>query len=111
MSAVATLPARRPQLTVRPLGEQGQHVVKDPFNGSYFQLGPEETFLLLKLDGTSTRADVRQAFEKKFEQSLEEEELDDFLELARSSHFVETQAGAVQPTDERPKGVPREQSI
>ena len=47
-------PARRPELIVSPLGDQGQHVVKDPRTGEYFNLGPEESFLLLHLDGRQT---------------------------------------------------------
>src|SRR5688572_16509813 len=89
MSTIApTLPARRSQLIVRPLGEAGQHVVKDPLNDAYYHLGPEESFLLLKLDGTATAEQVCREFEEEFDEPLAEEDLDDFLDLARSSHFI-----------------------
>src|SRR4051812_39190574 len=44
-------PPRRPELLVNPLGDEGQHVVKDPWTGAYYNLGKEESFLLLRLDG------------------------------------------------------------
>jgi hypothetical protein len=33
------LPARRPELLIRPLGDQGQYVVKDPRTREFFHLG------------------------------------------------------------------------
>src|SRR5262245_11023075 len=48
---VPAYPARRPELIVRPLGEQGRYVVKDPHKSTYYQLGDEEYFLLTQLDG------------------------------------------------------------
>src|SRR5262249_36828591 len=35
-------PGRRPELVIRPLGDDGQHVVKDPATGGYFRLGAQE---------------------------------------------------------------------
>src|SRR5262245_1110703 len=45
------LPARRPELLLRPLGEQGRYVVKDPHTGGFFLLGEQEFFLFEQLDG------------------------------------------------------------
>jgi hypothetical protein len=39
MHALATpLPARRPELLIRPLGDVGQYVVKAPLSGEFFQI-------------------------------------------------------------------------
>ena len=35
----APVPCRRPELVVRPLGDHGPYVVKDPRTGAYYQLG------------------------------------------------------------------------
>ena len=40
------LPSCWPDLVVRPLGENGQYVVKDPRTGDFFHLGEQEHFLL-----------------------------------------------------------------
>ena len=82
------VPGRRPELVIRPLGDNGQHVVKDPVTGAYFRLGEQESFLLLQLDGEQTAEAVCQAFEQKFGQSLSEEDLQGFLELAQTQGFL-----------------------
>jgi RNA polymerase sigma-70 factor (ECF subfamily) len=46
---------RRPELVIRPLGEGGPYVVKDPRSGAYYHLGEEEHFLLTQLDGRAMR--------------------------------------------------------
>ena len=56
--AATFLPARRPELVIRAVGERGRHVVKDPCTGSYYTLGEQETFLLTQLDGEHTAEDV-----------------------------------------------------
>src|SRR5215471_19303276 len=48
------LPARRSDLVIRALGEEGRYVVKDPRTSAYFQFGTEEHFLLAHLDGRQT---------------------------------------------------------
>ena len=63
---VSPLPMRRPDLAVSPLGDKGKHVVKDPVNGNYFHLGAVEAFLLDKLDGQHTPAQVCAAFEAQW---------------------------------------------
>src|SRR5215213_2453717 len=112
MSTLSALPSRRSQLIVSPLGERGQHVVKDPFSGAYYHLGPEESFLLLKLDGTCTRDRIRDEFQDEFDEPLEDDDLDDFLELARSSNFIDyadEESRAKSPAAAAPQ--PYEQSI
>jgi putative peptide zinc metalloprotease protein len=96
------VPARRRDLIVRPSGEGGQHVVKDPDSGAYYNLGPEESFLFACLNGRNSRAAVRRGFEQRFGSALAEEDLDEFLALARASGFLATAAQANPPGREAP---------
>jgi putative peptide zinc metalloprotease protein len=82
-------PRRRSDLLVRPLGESGDCVVKDQRSGEYFNLGPQEAFLLERLDGEQTAQAICESFAEKFGQPLTEAELGEFLELARSLGFLE----------------------
>jgi multidrug resistance efflux pump len=89
MSGLATLlPARRSELIVRPIGDEGQHVVKDPGTGAYFELGPEEHFLLTQLDGSSDSAEICTAFERQFGQPLSPDELTEFVDMARERKLL-----------------------
>lgn len=101
----ATLPARWPELILRPIGDHGQYVVKNPRTGSYYQLGEHESFLLERLDGTSTGDSLRAAFEERFGQPLTEDDLQEFLDLVRTRGFLlsvnaEDQNGSDQPADQ-----------
>src|SRR5262249_39145099 len=58
-------------------------------SGAYFQLGEEENFLLMQLDGGLDQAAVCQAYRKRFNQPLTEEELSDFLELVAAQGFLQ----------------------
>src|SRR5262245_17718662 len=99
MPAVATtLPSRRPELLVRPLGNKGQHVVKDPRTGDYYTLGEQESFLLAQLDGQHAAEDVCQAFAERFGEPLSEEDLDQFVRLAQSRGFLEMEPAGGQET-------------
>src|SRR5262249_55271566 len=82
----------RPDLVARPFGENGSYLVRDRLQGESFQLGPEEHFLLARLDGTRTVEDLCAAFAERFGEPLTEEELQEFLDLAR-------ERGLVQPDD------------
>src|SRR5438093_13509785 len=102
----ALLPTRRSDLVVRPLGDQGRYVVKDPRTGAYFHIGNEEHFLLMRLDGQRSVADLRAEFGDSFEQPLSDEDLDDFLRMARTCGFlqqddVQAEVVALQGTDDR----------
>src|SRR5262245_2874274 len=81
-------PARRPDLILRPLGDDGAHVVKDPRSGRYFNLGPQEAFLLGCLDGARTVGAICAAFAARFGEPLTPEDVDEFLGLARSRGFL-----------------------
>jgi multidrug efflux pump subunit AcrA (membrane-fusion protein) len=76
------LPCRRAELVIRRLDDRGPFVVKDPGTGGYYQLGLEEHFLLTELDGHRDSGAIRAAFAERFAQTLSEEELQEFLDMA-----------------------------
>ncbi len=82
------LPARRADLVIRPFKDDGSHVVKDPRTRQFFNLGPEEAFLLLALDGTKTDIELATEFESRFGSPLDTADVADFVALARSNGFV-----------------------
>jgi putative peptide zinc metalloprotease protein len=82
-------PARRPDLLMKPLGDDGQHVVKDLRAGTYFNLPPAEAFLLGQLDGKRSALDICTAFEKYFGEPLTSEDLDQFLEVAAEQNLLQ----------------------
>jgi multidrug resistance efflux pump len=95
MTDLATIPAaRRPELLLRPHGNQGQCVVKDPRTSALFHLGEQEYFLLSRLDGTQTDDLIRAAFEARFGEPLSGEDLEEFLQLARSKGLLQVLGGS-----------------
>src|SRR2546430_8849266 len=109
MSNLLTIPPRRrSDLLVRPLGDQGECVVKDQRSGEYYNLGPQESFLLDRLDGEQTAQAICDSFQKKFAEPLTEAELQEFLELARSLGFLQI-VGVPGTLRERPITAPLEQ--
>ena len=92
------LPCRRSELILSPLGDQGQYVVKDPRARTYYHLGEEEHFLLSQLDGQRDGEAIRTAFAARFGQSLSEEELDEFLDMARTQGFLQPTSGEREPS-------------
>src|SRR5512135_3079166 len=86
-------PARRPDLLLRPMGDDGRHVVKDLRTGKFFNLGPVESFLLLRLDGEQSDETICSAFEERFGETLTEEDLGDFLDLARDRRLLRPSGG------------------
>jgi hypothetical protein len=97
------LPYRRPELVSRPRGKNGSYLVRDRRAGESFTLGPQEHFLLARLDGSRTAEDLRAAFAVRFGEPLTQEELEDFLQLARDRGFLQSEAaGATQLSGDRP---------
>jgi hypothetical protein len=86
------LPCRRPELVARPLRKNGSYLVRDRQKGESFQLGPEEHFLLARLDGTRTAEDICTAFAERFGEPLTHEQLQEFLDLARERGFLQPDA-------------------
>jgi putative peptide zinc metalloprotease protein len=89
------LPCRRPELVVRPLGANGPFVVKDPRSGAYYYLGDEEHFLLTQLDGARDASTIRAAFAERFGQPLSDEELQEFLDMARAQGLLQSEGADV----------------
>ncbi len=95
MTIFATVPpARRPELVVSPAAADGRRVVKDPRSGRYYHLGEQETFLLLRLDGAQPARAIRDAFEQEFGEPLSEDDLDEFLQVAREQGLIESADGS-----------------
>jgi hypothetical protein len=83
------LPCRRPELVARPFGADGSYLVRNRHTGESFQLGREEHFLLGQFDGTRSAKGVCAAFAERFGEPLAEEQLDEFLHLARARGLVQ----------------------
>jgi multidrug efflux pump subunit AcrA (membrane-fusion protein) len=84
----SALPARRAELIIRPLGVQGPYVVKEPGTGAYYHLGEEEYFLLTQFDGRHDGEAICTAFAERFGQVLTEEDLEDFLTMAKERRLL-----------------------
>jgi multidrug efflux pump subunit AcrA (membrane-fusion protein) len=107
MSIAAGVPLGcRADLVVRPLGDRGQVVVKDPLTGSYFNLGEEEAFLLSRLDGRRTAETICDEFEARFGGPLTEADLDGFLEQARDWGLLQAPEAPVLDPNSRPGAGP-----
>jgi putative peptide zinc metalloprotease protein len=88
------LPCHRSELVVRPLGDHGPYVVKDPGSGAYYHLGEEEHFLLMQLDGRRDAEAICAAFAERFGQPLAGEELEEFLEMATARGLLQAEGVA-----------------
>lgn len=75
-------PELRPDLVIRPLGDQGRHVVKDQRSGAFYEVGEREVFLLAQLNGIRTANSIRAAYEERFAEPLSTNDFDAFIELA-----------------------------
>jgi multidrug resistance efflux pump len=82
-------PARRADLILSAPGADGRQVVKDPLTGQFYHLGAEEAFLLEQLDGRRSAAEVRAAYQQRFGEAIEDEDLDGFIEVAWASRFLQ----------------------
>jgi multidrug efflux pump subunit AcrA (membrane-fusion protein) len=87
--AAVRLPIRRTELIIGPTRHDGGHVVKDPSNGFYFELGGQEAFLLERLDGSKSSDEICEEFDRFFDEPLTIEELAEFIGLARSRGFLQ----------------------
>jgi Sulfotransferase domain len=98
MPDVATpLPCRRPEVVARPFGEDGSYLVRDRRRGEAFRVGPEEHFLLARLDGTRTADDLCAAFGEQFGEPLAEEQLQEFLHLAHERDLLQPDGASAPP--------------
>jgi hypothetical protein len=85
-------PARRPELVSCRLEQNRRYLIRNRATGESFQLGEEEHFLLSALDGQQTAEEICAAFVERFEESLTEADLDEFIDLS-------TQRGLLQDVD------------
>src|SRR5262249_30391638 len=74
-----------------PFGADGSYLVRNRHTGDSFQLGREEHFLLGQLDGTLSAGGVCAAFAERFGEPLTEDQLQEFLHLARARGLVQDQ--------------------
>src|SRR4029079_19084412 len=92
---IEVTPHRRlPDLTIHPLVEGAEYIVKNPRTRKYLKVGPVEAFLLERLDGRTTSGEICKTFEQKFGESLTAADLDAFVDLARSQGLLEIAAPA-----------------
>lgn len=107
-AAPTTIPTpRRADLLIKPLGDDGQHVVKDLTGGGYFNLPPHESFLLLQLDGRQTIEQICAAFTERFAEPITPEDVEQFLEVANAQKLLQPataapEAGEAAPPAETP---------
>jgi multidrug resistance efflux pump len=99
---LSLLPARRPELLIRPLSKAGRYVVKDPGSNAFFQLGEKEHFLLVRLDGERSANEICAAFGAQFGERLSQEDLDEFIELANSEGLLQSANGVASAPRELP---------
>lgn len=88
--------ARRSELVLRPFGNGGEVVLKDPASGVIYNLGAQEAFLLAQFDGQQSTRRIRKAFEDQFGEPLSADDMREFVELAESRGFLQTQRKAAE---------------
>jgi multidrug efflux pump subunit AcrA (membrane-fusion protein) len=88
-SVDSPLPTRRLDLVIRPSGESGGYVVKDPRSREFFRLGEKAHYLLMQLDGRCTTSEVCVAFQKRFADTLSDDDLARFLRMAASQGLLD----------------------
>lgn len=106
-----TLPARKPNLVMRPFGDDGEFVVKNPALRTYHKMGEQEFFLLEQLDGQRSAAEVLAAFEAKFGDPLSIDELQEFIEIASQRELLNdgrTGSAAANDDDDEEDDLPIE---
>jgi putative peptide zinc metalloprotease protein len=105
MVQASLLPLSRRDFVFSPLGGDGKYVVKDPRRQTYFRLGPRERLLLELLDGEHDRQSLRHEFGQQFNEELNDEDIDGFLELAAARGLLETSHAEI-PAAPAPRPAP-----
>jgi SAM-dependent methyltransferase/methyltransferase-like protein len=100
--------ACRPELLLSPLpaGEPDRYALKDLRTGESYTLGGHEYFLLGRLDGGQSAADLCRAFQERFGEVLTEGELHEFVELARARGLLAPAAPETAPAAGCDTGTP-----
>ncbi|MFF4105019.1 peptidase M50 [Streptomyces sp. NPDC001903] len=111
MSTPAGLPEHRPALRPGILlsppllnGPAVVHLVKDPVSGASFEIGPKEFFLVSRLDGTRTLAEIGAAYGEAFGRRLGERNWQQLLALLGTRRLL---AGGPPPAAAKAAGPPR----
>jgi putative peptide zinc metalloprotease protein len=94
------LPCRRSELVIRPLGDRGPYVVKDPGTKVYYQLEAEEHFLLTQLDGRRDVEAIHAAFAERFGEPLSAEDLQEFLTIAKERRLLQGEGSGAREADQ-----------
>ncbi|MCH8043481.1 MAG: hypothetical protein IID44_07160 [Planctomycetes bacterium] len=81
-------PRRRRALLISPLDDEGSCVVKDRRRGSYYRLGPQEHYLLRKLNGRHSTRRIRRRFERRFGEPLSKQDFEQFLSMVDRLGFL-----------------------
>jgi multidrug efflux pump subunit AcrA (membrane-fusion protein) len=95
------LPARRPALVMRALADLDQYVVKNG-HANFYDLDERSYFLLAQLDGRTSAAAVRAAYQARFGEPLTADELAEFVATARERDLLQDDpAPSAGPPDEK----------
>lgn len=81
-------PALSADVVVSEPDAQGRRVFKNSRKNKYIQTGEQESFLLLMFDNSATYAEIARAYEARFEEPITCEEINEFVDLARSKRLV-----------------------
>ncbi|WP_412075072.1 peptidase M50 [Streptomyces xanthophaeus] len=104
---LAHRPALRPGILLSPPllnGPAVVHLVKDPVSGASFEIGPKEFFLVSRLDGSRSLAEIGAAYGEAFGRRLGEGNWQQLLALLGSRRLL---AGGPAPEAPGPPGPPR----
>ncbi|MEV7211790.1 peptidase M50 [Kitasatospora cineracea] len=101
-------PRVRPELRIgRPLrrGAAEVHLIRDPDGGRQWEVGPKEHFVITRLDGTRTLAEVGEQYAAHFRARLGEPQWQQLLGLLYARGLIE---GAPRPDPAAPAKEPAE---
>lgn len=87
------LPTLNAWITLCDLGN-GSFVVKNTQDRSYFSTGIEEFFILTQLQSCASRPELRQNYQNKFSESLDDADLDAFLAAIERKGLIPPSQGA-----------------
>ncbi|HEX3869258.1 MAG TPA: efflux RND transporter periplasmic adaptor subunit, partial [Pirellulales bacterium] len=91
--------------TLRIAAQGSGFVVKDSRCGTYCKIGASERFLLEQLDGHHDRPQIAKAYEQQFGETIDDEDLEGFFEVATKHGLVESpDAKAEQMAPPRTRG-------
>ncbi len=93
-------PTRRPEVRLGPpllRGAEPVHVVKDPRTDRRYELGPKEYFVLSRLDGAHSLAEIGQAYAERFHRRLGDGNWAQLLDLLAARDLLQAPGGGPPP--------------